>query len=64
MIVKLKCVSNIDRFGEESDYITVGKVYDAEKCSNLLFRITDDQGDTIYVLLSGCAHGKFEVVNE
>lgn len=63
MIVKLKCVSNIDRFGEVSDYLTVGKVYDAENCSDMLYRVIADDGEAISALLSGCAHAKWEIVN-
>lgn len=63
MIVKLKCIDNIDIFGDVSDYLTVGKVYDAEKCSGILYRITDDDGEGISVLINGCAHGKWEIVN-
>lgn len=63
MIVKLKCVSNIDRFGEVSDYLTVGKIYDAENCSDMLYRIIADDNEATSALLSGCAHGKWEVVN-
>lgn len=63
MIVKLKCVSNIDMFGDVSDYLTVGNIYGGEMIDGLVYSI-DDRGCGFVIRPSGCAHGKWEVVSE
>ena len=47
---KVKCISNKDWLGGESDYLTVGKVYDCEftREDKRLFSITDDEGGLIH----------------
>lgn len=62
MIVKLKCVSNIGSMGGVSDYLTVGKVYDAKQLPTGLYEVIDDDGDVISTLLSGSTHARWEVV--
>lgn len=62
MIVKLRCVSNIDMWGEISDYLTVGKIYHGDQVGALVFSLNDD-GDELIIKPHECAHGKWEVVN-
>lgn len=64
MIVKLKCVSNIDLMGLESDYLTTGKVYDAIMSKNDEVALLDDDGEIISDSLYEPIHGKWEVVDE
>lgn len=61
--MKVKCVSNIDCYDMISDYITPGKIYDIDMYYNMQAgAITDDDGERITILLQGCAHGEWEVV--
>ena len=62
MIIKLKCVSNIGSMGGVSDYLTVGKIYDAKQLPTGLYEVIDDDGDVISTLVSGSVHGKWELV--
>jgi len=34
-----------------SEYLTTGKVYEAEQLDGALYRMTDDYGDTILILV-------------
>lgn len=63
MIVKLKCVSNIDDFGIETRYLTAGKVYDCIKSEFGEIALICDEGDIILDNLVECIHGKWEIVN-
>lgn len=65
--MKVKCVSNIPGVGcfedEISEYITPGKIYEIDMRGGILAGvITDDDGKEIIILLQGCAHGQWEVV--
>lgn len=62
MIVRLKCVSNIGSMGVVSDYLTVGKIYDAKHLPTGLYEVINDDVEAISILLSGCAHAKWELV--
>lgn len=62
MIVKLKCVSNIDFTGEESDYLTADKIYDAIKSEAGEVALICDKGDVIHDNIDDYIHGKWEVV--
>ena len=54
--------------GEVPEYLTVGKVYDVSDVSNnISYKILDDVGDYIKVVLGSCPHlnwGSWEVVDE
>lgn len=62
MIVKLKCISNIDFSGDTSDYLTVGKVYDGIKSEVGDIALVCDEGALIYDNVDECIHAKWEVV--
>lgn len=62
MIVKLKCVSNIDYSGDTSDYLTVGKVYDGIKSEVGDIALVCDEGDLIHDNVDDLVHAKWEVV--
>lgn len=64
MIIKLKCVSNIDSAGDISEYLTIGKVYDAVKSSAGEVALICDEGELINDDLNDAVHGKWEVVSE
>lgn len=64
MIVKLKCVSNIDFVGLESNYLTTGKVYDAIMSKRDEVALLDDNGVIISDSLYEPIHAKWEIVNE
>lgn len=58
---KVKCISNKDWLGGESEYLTVGKVYDCEFSNEdkQLFTITDDEGRPLHEHIGDLAHGMF-----
>lgn len=58
---KVKCVSNKDWLGGESDYLTVGKVYDCEFEDNekRKFSLVDDEGSRINEDMDDLIHGMF-----
>lgn len=58
MIFKLKC---IDNYGH--DYLIVGKVYQGEKKGELVYSESEIKGIPLKIRPSGCAHGKWEIVN-
>lgn len=62
MIVKLKCVSNVDIQGFESDYLTTGKVYDAIMSKRDEVALICDEGELISDSLYEPIHAKWEVV--
>lgn len=62
MIVKLKCVDNIDIFGKTSTYLTVGRIYIAKPIATGLYELVDDDDDVIITLVSGSTHGKWEIM--
>ncbi|MFA1583765.1 hypothetical protein [Proteus mirabilis] len=62
MIVKLKCISNIDFSGDTSDYLTVGKVYDGIKSEVGDIALVCDEGALIHDNVDECFHAKWEVV--
>ena len=64
MIIKLKCVDNVDYLGLESDYLTTGKVYDAIMSKDDEVALIDDEGELINDNLSDAIHAKWEVVSE
>lgn len=63
MIVKLKCVSNIDFSGDVSNYLTVGNVYDGVISPSGDMALVDDEGCLLQDNLADGIHGKWEVVN-
>lgn len=63
MIVKLKCISNIDYSGDTSDYLTVGKVYDGIKSEVGDIALVCDEGALIHDNVDDPMHAKWEVVN-
>lgn len=63
MIVKLKCVDNVNCDGDVADYLTCGNNYEAI-ANNFEFALLDDEGDLIIDSLCGELHGKWEVIEE
>ena len=63
MIVKLKCIDNVNYDGEIADYLTCGKIYDAIG-NDSEFALLDDEDDLIVDTITGDLHGKWEVINE
>lgn len=63
MIVKLKCVSNVDQYNCESAYITVNKTYRGRMLGDS-FITKDDNGRELILHPSNDIHGKWEVVTE
>ena len=61
MFVKLKCVSNVDYLGLESDYLTTGKVYDAIMSEYDEVALLNDEDRLINDNLYDSIHGKWEV---
>ena len=64
MIVKLKCVDNIDYLGSASTYLTSGKVYDAIMSKDDEVALLCDNGGLINDSLYEPIHAKWEVVSE
>lgn len=66
MKIKLRPDVVLDEFN--SEYLSHGTVYEVIDIEHTLHRIVDDQGDTISVRLTSCAHaGTFdawEIVEE
>lgn len=62
MIVKLKCVDNVDKYDCESVFLTVGKVYDGLISIDKEFSVIDDVGDLITDCIEDAYYGKWEVV--
>lgn len=59
MIVKLKCVDN---YGH--DYLVVGKIYEGEKKGECVYSESEIKGIQLIISLSGCTHGKWEIISE
>lgn len=62
MIVRLKCVDNIDWAGEVSGYLTNGKVYVAVVSKRNKVALIDDEGDLIRDDLDDHIHAEWEIV--
>ena len=63
--MKIKCVSNIDKYNEVSDYLTPGKVYDCARLCQYMAKTYGDNGQGVLLIYNGeCAHGKWEVIEE
>lgn len=62
MIVKIKCVENIDYLGLVSTYLTIDKTYDAIISESNEFSIICDEGELINDNLYDAVHGKWEIV--
>lgn len=58
---KVKCISNKDWLGGESDYLTAGKVYDCEFSDNekRQFVMLSDNGDNLVEDMDDLTHGMF-----
>lgn len=58
---KVKCVSNKDWLGGESEYLTVGKVYDCEfeDSEKRQFSMVDDEGSLLHEDMDDLTHGMF-----
>lgn len=58
---KVKCISNKDWLGGESEYLTVGKVYDCEFEDNekRMFSLVADDGSFIDEDMEDLTHGMF-----
>lgn len=62
MIVKLKCVSNIDYSGDVLYYLTSGKIYDGVKSEVGDIALICDEGDIVHDNVDDPVHAKWEVV--
>lgn len=62
MIVKLKCVDNVDKYDCESGFITTGKCYTGLMSSDKEFAVIDDTGDLITDCVTDPYYGKWEVL--